>query len=518
MAEPRDSAPSAAGTADSGAVPPQTRWERARWPLILFVVGLVGYALPAWDRLPQPSPHIHFVDLAESFLNGRLDTDFPKGRRGQKARPGQPAGYQEAVDRHLTEGGKAVGPNDWASYRILTLVGGEVIKGIFPWKDENNEKRTYFHAFDGTARVIDVKEDVAKGCDGSKWKRCDETRYYVSFPPFPAILILPVVALVHYDFNDVIFTIFLAALNLVLIFLALQSLSRRGLSKRTAGENAMLAILFGFGTVHYFSGVRGEVWFTALILGVTLNTAYIMAAVDARKPLLAGLLLALGMATRTPIAFCAVFFGLQLLFPGGQWRNSSFATKLRKGFLFAFPVLLVGGLLMAYNYARFDNAFEFGHTFLMEGARPSIRDHGLFSTAFLNNNLSAAITNMPRINGASPFLHITRHGLGLIATSPFLLLVLWPRIREWDRRKRFFHLALWITVGCAMVPALLYQNTGWAQFGYRFSLDWMPYLFALLAIGGRPFGKGAKIAFAIAIAVNLFGAITFGRFGAFYYD
>ena len=64
------------------------------------------------------------------------------------------------------------------------------------------------------------------------------------------------------------------------------------------------------------------------------------------------------------------------------------------------------------------------------------------------------------------------------------------------------------------MPSLLYMNSGWVQFGYRFALDYMVFLIMLIAIGGRPFGRVAKTLIVIGIAINLFGAITFDRAGS----
>ena len=58
---------------------------------------------------------------------------------------------------------------------------------------------------------------------------------------------------------------------------------------------------------------------------------------------------------------------------------------------------------------------------------------------------------------------------------------------------------------------LLYQNDGWVQFGYRFSIDFVLGLIMLLAIGGRPITRTWKALILVGVAVNLFGAITFGR-------
>jgi len=485
------------------------RWIRLG---VLFIASASALALVSWDRVLGPSAHFHFLDLANSFLHGRLDTDTPTRTRGMRPRPDDPRGLQAAVDRHLTgPDGKSVGFNDWASIHVITLADGTVVKGVFPWSDSQTDERNRFRALDGTERVIDRNLDIRNGC-GSPGGLCDETKYYVSFPPFPAVVLMPLFLAFGYDTNDVLFTILNAAANTVLLFLLLEALRVRGLSARSPRENLVLALLFTFGTVNFFSAIRGEVWFTALILGVTLNLWFIWASLEARHPFWAGVALACAMATRTPLAFAFVFFGLEMLRDGERLRWPGFAVVLRKGVAFAIPVLAAGAALMAYNYARFESFTEFGHTYLAGGTRPSIREHGLFSFWFLRNNLAAAITNPPVLDGFPPYIHITRHGLSLFFCTPALLYVFWPRgVSAFARNAA-------IAAAAVAVPSLFYQNTGWAQFGYRFALDYLPFLFVLLAVGGRRFTKVFWAAMVLSFAMNLLGAVTFDRMPQFYYD
>jgi glucan phosphoethanolaminetransferase (alkaline phosphatase superfamily) len=72
---------------------------------------------------------------------------------------------------------------------------------------------------------------------------------------------------------------------------------------------------------------------------------------------------------------------------------------------------------------------------------------------------------------------------------------------------------LWLTILATALPSLLYQNSGFLQFGYRFSLDYIVFLVMLLAVGGRRFSWLWKALVIFGIAVNLFGAIVFDRFG-----
>jgi hypothetical protein len=60
------------------------------------------------------------------------------------------------------------------------------------------------------------------------------------------------------------------------------------------------------------------------------------------------------------------------------------------------------------------------------------------------------------------------------------------------------------------------MNSGWVQFGYRFSLDYLVFLVMLIAIGGRPLSKLAKALIIAGIIINLFGAATFDRAWQYY--
>jgi hypothetical protein len=219
------------------------------------------------------------------------------------------------------------------------------------------------------------------------------------------------------------------------------------------------------------------------------------------------------MATRTPIAFAAVFFLLQLFFPGGRLDRSRPQEKLLQLLRFGTPVLLVGMALMAMNMARFERPFEFGHTYLAGGTIERIQAHGLFGLSFLARNLAAALLLLPTVQGVAPFVRLSRHGMSLLLSTPPFCLLFAPR-----QPRPAVHWMLWITLLAVAIPLLFYQNTGHIQFGYRFSLDFTPLLMLLLAVGRRPLGRAFWIMFALAVLVNGLGAVTFKRFELLYDD
>jgi hypothetical protein len=81
-----------------------------------------------------------------------------------------------------------------------------------------------------------------------------------------------------------------------------------------------------------------------------------------------------------------------------------------------------------------------------------------------------------------PYLIAGTFGTSLTYTSPALVLALLAPLRE-----RAVQL-LWLATICCAIPALLYYSTGMVQLGARHALDFIPFLYALMAyaIRARP--------------------------------
>jgi hypothetical protein len=205
--------------------------------------------------------------------------------------------------------------------------------------------------------------------------------------------------------------------------------------------------------------------------------------------------------------------GGMLLYAYDCWRAVDLKALLWRWGLFLLPVTAAIALSLWHNHARFHNWFAFGHEFLTVAWRGRIEKWGLFSYHYLPRNLGIALANLPYLNQVPAKVQINVHGLALWVTSPFYLWLLWPKKFNWQY---FVY-----TIGALIVfiPDLLYQNSGWMQFGFRFSNDFAVLLFVMLAIGGRRFGKAFVIAALFAIVVNGFGAATFERsqFSRFYF-
>ncbi len=445
--------------------------------VVLYLIFAGAYLGASAGRLRQHSAYNHYVYLADGWLHGRLSLAGPPPNE-----------------------------NDWAKVDVLSLRDGRTVRGTYGGRGGPADR---FYPLQGRSETI-VSEDIVSR----------SAIRYVSFPPLPAVVMLPFVAIWKLAFNDVLFTALWAAINPMLLFLLLRALVRRGLSRRSVGDDLWLTVMFGVGSVYYYCSVVGQVWFTAHIIAVTTVIGFGWAVLDAARPSLAGLFVGLALATRPP-----GFAALPLLFlweavrvtgaltvVAGRRRfvpNRALAAKLIR---FGAPLAAVLSVLLIHNWARFANPFEFGHRYLNVQWQERIQRFGLLNYHFLSRNLAAALILLPRVLTKWPYIKISQHGMSLLLTSPTLAYTVVPA-----ERSRLM-VPLWLTVLGVALPSLLYQNSGYVQLGYRFSLDYMVFLIMILAVGSRPLSRLFKLLVAVSIPINLFLAIIFDRHMEFSYD
>jgi hypothetical protein len=366
---------------------------------------------------------------------------------------------------------------------------------------------------------------------------------YISFPPLPAMLMLPFVKLSGgpEEFRDGQFVIWLAGLAPAFVLLVLEKLRRTGKSPRTERENLALSLLFAFGTVYFFTAVEGYVWYAAMVVAAAASALYTLFAIDAERPVLAGAMIGCLWLSRPTAAGMGVLFALEALrvsMKGGLPTEGSLghrlrtaveridgAALLRRYALFAAPIAVAFAFVAWMNWARYGRPtpFYFDHVYLTVAWRARMAKWGMFNYHFVAKNLGVALTSLPWVAGhgdsfGAPF-RINEHGLALWFTTPLYFWLLWPKnLSAAPGRRWLFTIALL----SAVLPAgldLCYQNSGWRQFGYRFSNDYSVLLFVALALGVGRMRALFVSAAAWSVAWNLFGAITFdkGTLDRFYF-
>ena len=220
-----------------------------------------------------------------------------------------------------------------------------------------------------------------------------EHRWFVVFPPFPALLLLPLVAVCkHVDsVRDGIFFLLVAGLAPVGIFIVIQRLRQARLSMLSEKGALFLSGLFALATVHFFISVQGTVWFAAHVVATAAIAFFAAASIEAKYPFLAGLALSAALATRSHLAFSGIFFVFEAFRSNqkprtGLWNYHS--TRIsRQLALFAAPCIVTALCLLCYNWARFHDPFEVGYRYLQIAWQPRITRWGMFSYHYLARNL-----------------------------------------------------------------------------------------------------------------------------------
>ncbi|MCW5874089.1 MAG: hypothetical protein KIS88_05535 [Anaerolineales bacterium] len=327
-------------------------------------------------------------------------------------------------------------------------------------------------------------------------------QWYVPFPPLPALLMLPWVALFGVgSLNTVVFTAVLGAASVVLVFLILNELARRGWTQLSTSDNLWLTLLFGLGSVHWYMATLGEVWFVAQICTVTFVALSVYTAVRGGPAWLAGVALGLAVAARPNVALS---FPLLLGIAAMHMKRIQLKGLLLWGAQAALPILLVAAALLAYNQARFGGPLDFGYEHAMVNPRleADLAQYGQFDLHYVSRNVRAMLLAPPVWDAEARRLVPDGDGMSLLLTTPALAYLLWA-----DKRTALARGA-WTALGLLLIPLLLYYNTGWWQFGYRFSLDFMIPVMVLLATALRaPLSWLTRGLILAGVAVNLYGVL-----------
>lgn len=336
-------------------------------------------------------------------------------------------------------------------------------------------------------------------------------RWYVPFLPLGAVLMLPWVAAFGVaGTNTVAFSILWGAVSVALLAGILEALARRRWIELDAAGRNWLVLLFALGCVHWQVSVEGSVWFLSHTCTVMFVALAVWAAISTRSSWLTGLALAIALWGRPTVIFV---FPLLVGIAAQRLRNIEGAMDRRRLIAWArqlcIPLAISIAGLAAYNHARFGDPLDFGYK--TQNVNTEVRGdlaRGQFHPRFIPRNLHVMFMGTPdwRETDGSSWLGFpvpNDHGMSIFLTTPALLYAVRAR-----RRREPLVRGAWIAVGLLLLPLILYYNTGWRQFGYRFSLDFMIPAMVLLAVAfGRRVTWPMRVWILAGVAVNAWGVI-----------
>lgn len=328
-------------------------------------------------------------------------------------------------------------------------------------------------------------------------------RYYVPFAPFPAIAFMPLVAVTGAELADQWESGINALLAASTVGMGWWFLGRAGV--RSLADRAWLVALLGFSTQILWVTTRGGVWHTGHLIATLLTLGCLIELWGRRRAWLIGLLAGAAFLTRAPLAFAVPFYALLLLPEDALADVRGTVARFVERIPWRAWAGLAAGLVPAvaffflYNQLRFDDPLESGYALAtLPPWLEAQRDKGLFALAHVPMNLDYLFLHFFVPDDDFPGFRPDGLGLSVFVTSPGLLFAIRA---DWRRPTP------WLLLGAAalvLVPTLLYYGGGWLQYGYRYFLDSIPFVWAICAIaaverGWVSWGWRALIALGVAV-------------------
>ena len=333
---------------------------------------------------------------------------------------------------------------------------------------------------------------------------CGDGRWCVAYPPLPAILAMPFAALLPPALAQVLVSRVAAGMSAGVLYLGLRAF---GAPRAVALAGTVLSAL---GTTLFFSSVDGRAWFDAHAVAMPFLCAAFLFAARGDRPWLLGAAIGLAALSRLPIAAATPALALLL------------ARRSGAPFSRVLPGVIAGGapfaaVYVGYNILRWGTPLDAGYAMLAAG--DFFFSRGVFSLFYLPRHFVAIFLEPPQLDENTIwFLRPGIKGMSLFFTTPAFVWI-FSGLRHVRRDPAIGFVALAALL--ALIPDVLHGTVGFAQFGYRFSLDAQPFLVALALTGDARTADGWRprpswlfvAAIVLSIVINLYATIAITRFG-----
>jgi hypothetical protein len=333
---------------------------------------------------------------------------------------------------------------------------------------------------------------------------CGDDRWCVPYPPLPALLTIPFAAFLPTALAQVLVSRLAGGVSAGVLYLAL----------RAFGAPRLVAIagcaLSAFGTTLFFSSVDGRAWYDAHAVAMPFLSAAFLFASRGDRPWLLGA--AIGLATLSRLPVVAATPALAFLL--ARRAEMPFARALLGTVAGGAPFAAV---YMGYNLLRWGTPLDAGYAALAVGDVFFTR--GVFSLFYIPRHLYAIFLEPPQlVEDTIWFLRPGIKGMSLFFTTPAFVWI-FAGLRHVRRDPALAAVA--VAALLALIPDVIHGTVGFAQFGYRFSIDAQPYLVALAIAGDARTGDGWRrrpswlfvAAIVSSVAINLYATIAITRFG-----
>ncbi len=290
-------------------------------------------------------------------------------------------------------------------------------------------------------------------------------RYFVSFPPFPSLVLLPFVLIFGTDTPD---TLICWLVTLAGVVQAMRIWKH--LYGSSTGAFIYVLMLF-LSSGYLFIAQAGWVWFMAQTFCFTLSLSSILYMLKGRR----GLSLTLWAFAVGCRPLIALFLPVLVILMRRRSSTQSWTVFLKKTWTSWIGVCITAAFYMTLNYLRFHNPLEFGHNYL-----PEFQTYGKqFSLSYVPEHLKLLL-RLPEAgeDGVLRFDHQETYLLFLINPMYITYLVSIPvSIVERYRCDPVMMLTVSGLAVLHLFVTCMHRTLGGFQFGNRYLLDALPFLF-----------------------------------------
>ena len=250
----------------------------------------------------------------------------------------------------------------------------------------------------------------------------------------------------------------------------------------------LLACGILFGTFMWTNLTFGGAWQLALGFAMIGELGAIYFTVYDRRPLLAGAFFALGFGNRTEILLTApVFFYLLTrkaetpASAGGEIAANApppayaGGSAFRAAAAFCIVPVILGVATLVYNYVRFDSFTDFGYARIPGVLNEPWYNHGIFSVWYIPRQAWEMLMKIWEMKNSFPYIVPNGFSSSILISSPFILFAF-----RFGSRDKVLKYCAWTAIGIMTVLLWMHGNSGGWQFGYRYWMVCLPWLFVIL--------------------------------------
>lgn len=255
-----------------------------------------------------------------------------------------------------------------------------------------------------------------------------------------------------------------------------------------ASRIVLMACGILFGTFTWTNLTMGGAWQLALGFAMVGELGAIYFTVYDRRPLLAGAFFALAFGNRTEILLTAPIL-LYLLMRSESTKDPDAkekaaysqplalinASAIQRAARFCVVPFILGVSTLVYNYVRFNSFTDFGYARIPGVLDEPWYNHGIFSYRYFWRQAWEMLFRFWETTSTFPYLLPNGFSSSILLSSPFILFAF-----RTGSRDRVLKYCAWAAIAVMTVLLWMHGNSGGWQFGYRYWMVCLPWLFVIV--------------------------------------